>query len=320
MARLKLQGRTAVYHCISRVVGGQALLDDLSKEKLVALLGQMAAFCGVEVITYCMMSNHIHLLLRVPEEPNPSDAQLVERMEALYGKKGILVQLARQALKEHGRMDADLRQSLLERMGDVSAFMKEFKQRFSRWYNRRSERFGTLWAERFKCGVVEDEPGVVETVAAYIDLNPVRAGMVADPKEYRFCGYAAALVGNKVAQAGLMSMGESGEWPAVAAAYRQRMYVGAGVSGGSGKVVLEREAIKRVLAEGGELSVGQVLRLRIRHLTDGVVLGSKGFVDEIFALHRERFGPKRRSGARPIRGVPLPGLRVLRDLRVAAVT
>jgi hypothetical protein len=37
-------------------------------------------------------------------------------------------------------------------------------------------------------------------------------------------------------------------------------------------------------------------------------------------LHRERFGPNRRSGARPIRGVPLGGLMTLRDLRVAAVT
>ena len=193
MARIKLQGRRAVYHCMSRVVGGQALLDDVGKEKLVALVRQLAAFCGVEVITYCVMSNHFHLLLRVPEQADPSDAQLVERMSALYGKKGLWVSLARQSLKEQGRVDPVLRQSMLERMGDVSAFMKELKQRFSRWYNRRGQRYGTLWAERFKSVVVEDQPGVVETMAAYIDLNPVRAGLVGDPKEYRFCGYGAAV-------------------------------------------------------------------------------------------------------------------------------
>ena len=38
MARSKLVGATAVYHCISRIVGGQMLLDDLGKEKLVGLL------------------------------------------------------------------------------------------------------------------------------------------------------------------------------------------------------------------------------------------------------------------------------------------
>ena len=52
-------------------------------------------------------------------------------------------------------MPGYIRQTLLGRMGDVSVFMKEFKQRFSRWYNRRTERFGTLWAERFKSVLVE---------------------------------------------------------------------------------------------------------------------------------------------------------------------
>ena len=54
MARIKLEGAAAVYHCISRVVGGQLLLDDGCKEKLVEILGKVAAFCGVDVITYCM--------------------------------------------------------------------------------------------------------------------------------------------------------------------------------------------------------------------------------------------------------------------------
>jgi len=50
-----------------------------------------------------------------------------------------------------------------------------------------------------------------------------------------------------------------------------------------------------------------------------VVLGSKGFVDGVFERYRERFGRNRRSGARPIRAVPLPGLMALRDLRVDVV-
>jgi putative transposase len=320
MARIKVQGRRAVYHCISRVVGGQALLDDLCKETLARMLWQHAAFCGLEVITYCLMTNHFHVLVRVPEADQPSDTELVGRMEALYGKRGRWVPLARQGLQERGRIDPDLRQAMLERMGDVSEFMKELKQRFTRWYNRRAERFGTLWAERFKSVLVEDQPGVMETVAAYIDLNPVRAGLVADPKEYRFCGYAMAVAGNKGAQAGLLSFARESDWSTAAAEYRQRLFVGAGVAGQRGKVVLDREQIKRVLAAGGQLSPGQVLRLRIRHLSDGVVLGSQGFVEEMFVRYRERFGPKRRSGARPIRGVPLGGLMSLRDLRVEAVT
>ena len=80
MARIKVAGESAVYHCISRVVGGQMLLDDLGKEKLTELLGRLADFCGVEVITYCMMSNHFHLLVRVPARVELSDAELLTKM------------------------------------------------------------------------------------------------------------------------------------------------------------------------------------------------------------------------------------------------
>ena len=73
------------------------------------------------------------------------------------------------------------------------------------------------------------------------------------------------------------------------------------------------------LACGGELGRGQGLRLRVRHFTDGGLLGSKGFVDEMFVRHRDRFSARRKDGVRPIRGVSLPGASVLSDLQVDAV-
>jgi len=277
----------------------------------------MAAFCGLEVITYCMMSNHFHLLVRVPEKQNPTDAELLDRMIGLYGKKGVLVQVARQALKARGKIDADLRQGMLERMGDVSGFMKEVKQRFSRWYNRRTERYGTLWAERFKSVVVEDQPGVVGTVAAYIDLNPVRAGLVKDPKDYRWCGYAEAAAGREAARRGLASFHRCMEWSEVSREYRQVLLVTSGTAGRSGKVVLDPEAIRRELKREGALTMGQVLRLRVRYFTDGVVLGSRNYVNGVFAEYRDRFGPRRKSGARRLRGLEALGdLATMRDLRV----
>ena len=69
-------------------------------------------------------------------------------------------------------------------MGDVSIFMKELKQRFSIWYNRSHGRFGTLWAERFRSVVVEGRPFALQTVAAYIDLNPVRANLCQDSEGF----------------------------------------------------------------------------------------------------------------------------------------
>ncbi|MBX3747778.1 MAG: hypothetical protein KF833_20920, partial [Verrucomicrobiae bacterium] len=79
------------------------------------------------------------------------------------------------------------------------------------------------------------------------------------------------------------------------------------------------EAIRAELARGGALPLGQILRLRIRHMTDGVFLGSKEFVDQMWEWHRDKFGKRRKSGARIIRGAPIPGLTVLRDLQVDAV-
>ena len=81
--------------------------------------------------------------------------------------------------------------------------MKALKQRFSVWYNREHQRVGTLWEERYKSVLVEGAGEVLATMAAYIDLNPVRAGIVCDPKEYRWCGYAEALAGKKPAREGL---------------------------------------------------------------------------------------------------------------------
>ena len=62
----------------------------------------------------------------------------------------------------------------LDRLYDISAFVGEIKQRFRQWYNLRSERNGQLWEDRFKSVLVQGEPGVLATVAAYIDLKAVR--------------------------------------------------------------------------------------------------------------------------------------------------
>jgi putative transposase len=77
-------------------------------------------------------------------------------------------------------------------MNDISIFFKELKGRFAQWYNRRHRRYGALWAERFKSLLLEGGRAVA-TVAAYIDLNPVRAALCADPKDYRYGSYAEAL-------------------------------------------------------------------------------------------------------------------------------
>ncbi len=71
-------------------------------------------------------------------------------------------------------------------MNDLSQFMKNLLQRFARWFNRCNSRKRTLWEERFKSVIVEGGHAA-RTMAAYIDLNPVRVGMVEDPAQYHRC-------------------------------------------------------------------------------------------------------------------------------------
>jgi putative transposase len=86
----------------------------------------------------------------------------------------------------------------------VSVFMQELKKRFTWWYNKRVGRKGPLWEDRFKSVLVENDETVLLTMAAYIDLNPVHAGLVKDPKDYRWSGYGEAVAGNKARRVGLM--------------------------------------------------------------------------------------------------------------------
>jgi putative transposase len=71
---------------MTRTVNGDMLLKDREKEILRKMLWQVADFCGAEILTYCIMSNHFHVLLRIPEQAILSDAELMRRYKVLYLK------------------------------------------------------------------------------------------------------------------------------------------------------------------------------------------------------------------------------------------
>jgi len=215
-------------------------------------------------------------------------------------------------------------------MWDISQFMKTLKQRFTQWFNKKHKRKGTLWEERFRSSLVEgQERGgqALHMVAAYIDLNPIRAGVVEDPKDYRWSGYGEAAGGGRVARAGmrgLMAGGSARGAEAALAAYRVLLF---GIGGEEGvredgtpiRKGFDREAVRAELARGGRLNVEDYVRCRVRYFTDGAVLGSREFVDRVFDAVRERFGERRQDGARRVRGLG-PSLYALRDLRLDPVS
>ena len=61
--------RSGIYHCVSRVVDRQFVLGKEEKERFVQLMRLYERFCGVRVLSHCVMSNHFHLLVEVPLRP-----------------------------------------------------------------------------------------------------------------------------------------------------------------------------------------------------------------------------------------------------------
>jgi len=326
--RILANDRDATYHCMTRTVNGERLFTGRDKEILRKMIWQVADFCGVDVLTYCVMSNHFHVLVRVPIDQTISDRELLRRYRVLYPRatkyRPETANRVAKMLAEGGKEAEALRGRLLARMGDVSSFMKTLKQRFSIWFNHTHGRFGTLWAERFKSVLVEGAGNPLQTMAAYIDLNPARSGLVDDPKDYRFCGYAEAVAGNPKALEGLAAVwsdwigtnrsvdrGTPAFGEAVLQSHRSLLFA-KGANDGS---VPDDDADRVLQKEGAVLSKPAALRCRVRYFTDGAILGSAEFVRSFTAQWQAERNRKHPPKAQPMEGADWGDLTVIRGIR-----
>jgi REP element-mobilizing transposase RayT len=368
-----------IYHAIGRIVGRTFLLGEEEREHFRMLMRMCEKFTGCRVLSYCLMSNHFHILLEVTpvSEGGISDEVLFQRLGVFYGEAQVAeiaremeeaatvrergefelapvdeagVPLTREAelafakIEAEGRV-AEIRRRYTRRMHDLSWFMKSLLERFTKWFNGRHKRSGTLWEDRFKSVIVESG-AAARTIAAYIDLNPVRAGMVSDPADYRWSGYGEAVGGGakgngKKSREGLVracmshkGIGfEAEKWKEVSRIYRRAMGLALGRKSSNLNPQISRKSDETAgmndaeyLEVGAdrrqplpELTMAKMLRCRVRYFTDGAVIGSKDFVNEAFAGARERFTERRKDGARKMRGSGKEAAGVLwsvRDLRV----
>ena len=311
-------GSCSHFHVMSRTAGGEMLFGDEEKEAFRLLMWRMAKFSGVEILTYCVMGNHFHLLIRIPEREQflarfecetpggAGERKLLAHLKLLYSK-AYLARLGREIaeLRKHGR-EAEVQRVLdryKARFCDLSQFVKELKERFSRWFNKKHVRRGTLWMERFRSVIVE-RGECLRTVAAYIDLNPIRAGLVTKPEDYRWCGYSEALGGSQPLRRGLCrAIG----WPMSGWSKRgKRKHSGAEIyrcllyedgieqlAEVGGKVVTKRrgltvQAAREVIEAGGKLGHFDLVRCRVRWFTEGGALGGESFLRRLIGEANER--------------------------------
>ncbi len=337
LLRSSVTGQEGQYfHVLSRVVERRFVFQVEEREFFRGLLRQVEAFSGVEVITWTMLSNHFHIVVHIPEkvEDLPEDV-FWERLQALYSRDEI--QEIRETMKLIPKMTPglagqhllrDYRQKFIRRMHHLSEFMKTLMLRFTLWFNRRHQRVGRLWESRFKSVLIEGDWDPLMCVAAYVDLNAVRAGMVKDPKDYRWCGYAEAVVGKALARRGLghllfkeaQAAGELMDWRTVGREYRKILF-GVGeervdvITGREDRKGVKAAEVTKVMASGGKLTRSQLLRCRLRYFTDGLVIGSKTFIEGFFEEKREYFSERRKEGSRRMRGGDWGALRSGRDLQ-----
>jgi hypothetical protein len=180
----------------------------------------------------------------------------------------------------------------------ISEYVKEIKQGFSRFYNKLHDRKGTFWSERFKSVLVEDGETLVNCLA-YVDLNPVRAGIVEKPEGYRWCSLGYHVQRNNAGKFlsmdfGLREFGLKG--------YRERL-------AHYRRFVYEKGGL---LAEEGDRMAGLPVsgvdrfRYRTRYFADSGIIGTKAFVMRYYQRFKGRFFTKREK--RPVAVAGLDGV------------
>ncbi|HWK51990.1 MAG TPA: hypothetical protein VNR40_18980, partial [Steroidobacter sp.] len=188
---------TPYYHVVARCVRRAWLwgYDDYAgkdyshrKAWILHRLRNLADIFSIDLCAYAIMSNHYHLVLRVDRQRmlGWSHADIVARWTRLFSAPALIQRW------EDGRASAGekiIAERLIERwrlrLSDISWYMRCLNEYLARRANAEDECTGRFWEGRFKSQALLDETGLL-TAMAYVDLNPVRAGIASIPEESEF--------------------------------------------------------------------------------------------------------------------------------------
>ncbi|RMF38059.1 MAG: hypothetical protein D6753_16415, partial [Planctomycetota bacterium] len=186
----------AVLHCVQRCGRGAFLAGidpttgrDYSsrRDRLRDRLRALVSVFGIEVVAFAIMPDHFHVMVRTRPDrvARWTDLEAAVRwLQAFPGRRdarqlGTSTEQTAQALAADPARLARVR----ERLADVSWFMRSISEPIARAANREDGTRGAFWEGRFKAQRITDPFGALAT-ALYVDLNPVRAGLVPPPHAY----------------------------------------------------------------------------------------------------------------------------------------
>jgi len=256
------------------------------------------------------MGNHFHILVKMFPEYKFTDEDIQKRYEAFYGDERTFA--------------AGWIPSLREKLSSLSEFVREIKVGFTRYYNNRHNRRGYFWGDRFKSVIVEKEETLINCLA-YIDLNPLRAGIVSRPEDYRWNSLGYHVQTNNrdnflstdfglkefnvksekerirryrryVYESGALNLLEKGNTPEKYAPLSQVNSTGQAKV--MGDRILEKERNREF-----ELSRNDRFRYRTRYFTDSGVIGTKEFVSKTYVRFKHHFNSKNEKKPKPVKGL-----------------
>ena len=180
---------TPFYHCISRCIR-MAWLTGVDKysgksyehrrEWVESRILELAQIFAIDVAAYVVMSNHLHLVLKVDifEANSWTDKEVVAHWHQLFKGTEVTQKFAKGELVESFEVKA-LKHSIAQyrsRLSDISWFMRCLNEPIARQANKEDNCTGRFWEGRFKSQALLDEAAVLACMA-YVDLNPIRAKM-----------------------------------------------------------------------------------------------------------------------------------------------
>jgi putative transposase len=293
-------------HINSHLVDENALFSNDEKEYFLRLMERLSSGFFIRIHAFAVMSNHFHILVTEMglEAKQASKEELLNRYKLIYAKQS---EPPPGRYESNGNIIPDVDggiQRLRTRFGSVSRFVQELKQGFSRWYNKKHNRKGYLWNGRFT-GVIVFH-GLAELIcSAYIDLNPIRAGMVELPEDYRWSSFGMRLRSPKRAEKLL--------WPITLADalerseniyglpflrvtkelvgiewYRQFVYESGGIKR-KDKASIPQSIVDQVVACNGHLGITGRLRYRIKNFSEGIAIGGYTAIAELQASGNRKY-------------------------------
>ena len=204
----RVKEHETVHHLISRIAHRVYFLKDDERKDFLEIARRAAQFSGVQLLGWCVMGNHFHLLVFLPTPRFVDEQEVIERYEALKGQRAassiteMFIEWRKQGETGERRVSEWL-DAQRRRMYDVGIFMKIVKQWFTTEYNRRNGHKGTLWESTYFDRVVPRCLSEMAKCLAYIHLNPIRAAVSDKFDGYAWSSYSAFRKGDPTSTAGM---------------------------------------------------------------------------------------------------------------------